>query len=85
MLELSKRSISCPIFLSKEGTIGTLYGHLFESGSFEDKTMQTTYELLDETGELINCSQFDKNKDECRMCRRICRFREKIANQALQS
>ena len=84
MFELSKRKINCSTFLSKEASIGALYRYIFEAESFQDKTMRS-YELLDETENLLSCSFFNKNKDQCRMCRRICKFREKTINQMLVS
>lgn len=84
MLELSKRKINCPTFLSKEGIIGALYRYIFETKSFQDKVSRT-YQLLDETEDLLSCSQFDGNRDQCRMCRRICRFRKQTANQTFKS
>lgn len=58
--------------------MGILSRYIFSAELFEDKAMQIC-EFLNETKDLLNCPKFNKNRGQCQMCRRICRFREEVA------
>jgi hypothetical protein len=51
--------------------------YIFATESLQDKVPQIC-EFLNETEDLLHCSRFNSSRDQCRMCRRICRFRKVI-------
>jgi len=75
MTEVIKSKISCPIFLAKEDLVmKDLVRRVNQSVCREDKEIACE-EFVSEVDDMLECKNYNPNREECRVCQAINRLR----------